>query len=687
MADKLLQSAHLLVLAPPGLADATLLARLHDSGHICETVTSTAEAVAGLQAQHFDLVLIDLPTATEGLAALRHIRRHRPRTELAVVLTMAHGTTELIVKAMEAGANDYLVHPFDATVALARIRTQLALLDSQRALHESIALNELVLSATNDGIWDWHAEGDQCVFSARLKEIIGYSAEELGDSPDWSRFIHPEDLPGYQADLTALLQGRIELLKRELRLVHKSGECRWVLVRSRAERRPDGFVTRMIGACTDLTDFRVQDSLTGLPNRALLDDRLNRCLLRRERDPSYQYAVCVLAIDRYAQVYDTFGSQAANALVCQVAEVLSPLVRQADTLAYVGGAELVMVLDPANDTLAALRWVERMEAAAAELAARQVLPIPLTLSIGIALSGQAHTGDLLQSAESAARQVQEQGGNGHAIFDQRLYANQLEQLMLERELRLALEQDDAIEAHFQPIVSLSNGSLIGFEALARWRQNGQLIPPGRFIPIAEQSDLILPLGERIMTLSLAQLAAWLPGNGGAPLTVSVNLSPRQFRQADLIDSLAETLAWAELPPGCVKLEITESVLMEDADGAERLLRALKGLGVQLSLDDFGTGYSSFNYLHRFPFDILKIDRSFVMRLGQDRRSDTLVASIIGLAHALDLQVVAEGVETAEQWDFLASSGCDYAQGFLIGRPEPAAQAGRWLSPVRRRHPY
>jgi diguanylate cyclase (GGDEF)-like protein len=451
------------------------------------------------------------------------------------------------------------------------------------------------------------------------------------------------------------------------------------------------FETRVVVSCTDqvlaivrnyterkmlerqLAHQAFHDALTGLPNRALFSDRLDHALTRAARR-GVLVAVLFLDLDRFKVVNDSLGHDVGDQLLVAVAELLRNCVRSGDTVARLGGDEFTVLLEdlatPADASQVAERIMAAMQAPF-QLAGHEVC---VSASLGIALSsGKGSTPeDLLRDADAALYRSKNRGKARYEVFDATMHARALDRLQLENDLRRGIERGD-LRVHYQPMVELGTGRVAGVEALARWQHPTRgSIPPGDFIALAEESSLILPLSRWVLFESCRQASEWhrrYPDR--PPLTVSVNLSVRQFQHPALVDEVAEALRETGLPPGCLSLEITESMMMEAAEATNAILRDLKAIGVRLAIDDFGTGYSSLGYLKRFPVDTLKIDRTFVAGLGRDPEDSAIVHAVIRLAHTLGLAVTAEGVETAAQRDELRATGCELGQGYYFAKPLPA----------------
>jgi len=469
-----------------------------------------------------------------------------------------------------------------------------------------------------------------------------------------------------------------------LRLRRADGEKLWVELFLAPVRSEMGAVTHFVGVLNDVTyrknaEARLNhlanhDALTGLPNRNLLNDRLAHAIARRREDMA---AVLFLDLDRFKLINDSYGHDVGDELLRAVAARLVGCLRDEDTVARLGGDEFVVLLEdlPGGDAAATI---------AGKVAGRLAEPLmiggrelPVAASIGIALYPRdgRDAQDLLKNADTAMYRAKEAGRGGFCFFAGEMNAHALRRLTLENELRRALDGGE-LEVFYQPQVTMDSGRLIGAEALVRWRHPLRgLVSPIDFIPVAEETGLIVALGEQVLRIACRQIADW-QRRGLPPLTVAVNLSPRQFRQADLVTVIAAIIAETGVDPARLELEITESAAMQNADSTVAALQRLRAMGVSLAIDDFGTGYSSLSYLKRFPIDKLKIDRSFILGVPADGDDTAIVQAIAAMAGSLGLKLLAEGVENEAQRGFLAAFGCAAAQGYLFGRPQPAADFER-----------
>ncbi len=540
-----------------------------------------------------------------------------------------------------------------------------------------------VLAATsaNDGIWDWDVKTNAIFLDERWTEMLGLEEENLPREMDaWLSMIHSEDVELFKTDIEACIAGEGSLFKNEHRLMHQDGSYRWVLARGLAARDVSGSVYRIAGAITDITDSKgveqqllhnaFHDVLTGLPNRALFMDRLKRSLNRAKHRPDYLFAALFLDLDRFKVINDSLGHQVGDELLIGIARRLEKCMRPGDMIARLGGDEFAVIIDNLKSTDDATQAAERLH---------QEISVPYMLSgrevyasasIGIALSHAHHdtAEDFLRAADTAMYHAKNRGRGCVELFDTEMHARAVGQLQVETDLRRALQREE-FRTFYQPIVATDTRQVRGFEALVRWEHPEQgLVSPVKFMPVAEETGLVIPIDQWVLREACTQLRLWQQEFPMNPLlSVSVNLSGKQFAHPDLCEKVRKILDETGVIPLSIKLEITESSLVENPDAAAQILRQLKELGVRISLDDFGTGYSSLSYLHRFPIDVLKIDRSFVNRMSVAKNSE-IVRTIITLAINLGMEVIAEGVETEEQVAQLASMRCDYVQGYLFSQP-------------------
>jgi diguanylate cyclase (GGDEF)-like protein/PAS domain S-box-containing protein len=634
------------------------------------------------QTQSFDLVLLDVTMpGIDGFVVLQALRQMYTLTELPIIMVTGRSDSTDVVQALQLGANDYVTKPLDLPVVLARIHSQISRKHTEAALRQSEERYALAVRGANDGLWDWDLCRDEMYFSPRWKAMLGYAEDEIGTQPEeWFSRVHPDDLDSLQARLTDHLKGITPHFEYEHRMLHRSGSYHWMLSRGLAVRHTNEPPSRMAGSLTDVTESKVSDPLTGLPNRLLFLDRLGRAIERAKRCADYLFAVLFIDLNRFKMINDSFGHSVGDELLSIVARRLEVCLRASDTvarlvgehtLARFGGDEFAILLEDIRHISDATRVADRIHTELSlpcTLHGHEFFP---TTSIGITLSTTAYdqAEDILRDAGIALHRAKTEEHAPYAVFDQTMHAYTVARLQLETDLRRAVEQEE-LQVYYQAIVALPLGRIVGFEALARWQhpQRG-FVSPAEFIPIAEKTRLIIPLGAWVLRQACKQTRTWQKRLPSHPfLLVSVNLSGVQFFQPDLVELIGGILQEADLEPRSVKLEITESVLMDNVDSATSMLTRLHALGVKLGLDDFGTGYSSLSCLHRYPFDVLKLDKSFVQRLGTDDESAEIVRTIITLAHNLGLEVIAEGIETPQQLAHLKALGCEYGQGYLFSQP-------------------
>lgn len=558
---------------------------------------------------------------------------------------------------------------------------------AEDALRVSEERYALAARGANDGLWDWNLETNVVYFSPRWKQMLGYGEEDLADSPnEWFVRVFDEDRPRLDDAIAKHLEGKSPHFESEYRLRHKDGSVRWMLARGLAVLGPDGIAYRMAGSQTDITDRRqaeaqlVQrafyDALTELPNRDLFLERLWRAVERAKRKRDFRFAILFLDLDRFKVINDSLGHQAGDRLIAAIASRLRTCLRESDTLARLGGDEFAVLME-IEDVSDALNVAARIKDVFGKSFSIEASEVFTSASIGIAVnSGHHETPDaLLREADIAMYRAKAAGKSGHVLYDAMLHDHVTRLLRYETDLRRAIDRREFF-VEYQPMVELSSGRVIGFEALVRWQHPTQgVIQPKDFIPIAEETNLILPIDRWVLQEACEQLRKWKSSYRLDPrFAMSVNFSSKQFSQGDLVETIGQILHDTNADGSQVKLEITENVLMEDAESAARVLSQLKALGVSLLIDDFGTGYSSLGYLHQFPIDTLKIDRSFISRLDAGGKEIEIVRAILALADGLEMDVIAEGVETLDQVRVLQGLRCRYGQGYYYSRPVSAADA-------------
>lgn len=670
--------------------------RLERKGFEAKAAQSGHEALAMLEDESFDVVLLDhMMPGLSGLEVLKSLRQRWSQQELPIIMVTAVADSASIAEALELGANDYVTKPIDFAVAIARIRSQLSRRHAEMALRRSEERYALAARGANDGLWDWNLETGEIYFSPRWREMLGLGeSETAGNRAGWIELIQEKDRAAFEKALDAHLNGGSPAFECEYRMVHRDGSCRWMSTRGLAVRDPSGVAVRMAGSQSDVTDKITRDMLTDLPNRVLFQDRLAAALERLQRGTGHSFAVLFLDLDRFKLINDSMGHVVGDRLLSEVARRLRSAVRdrslsgrtEGDSLvARLGGDEFAILLEDIAEPEAAESVCERI--------GRSVRPafhcgeddIYCSVSIGIVLSSSdyAFPEEMIRDADAAMYAAKSAGGGHWAVFESSMHDLLRRRLQMESDLRRAIEREE-FRVFYQPRVVLETGAICGFEALARWEHPERgLILPNDFIPVAEETGLIVPIGLWVLREACRQMHAWhLRFPHTPPLDIAVNLSVRQCRERNLVRQVAEILEETGLAPEFLHLELTESMLLEDLEQARKFLSELKSLGVGLKLDDFGTGYSCLRYLSGLPFDSLKIDRSFIgsMRVrGTDTAETVIVNTIVGMADNLKMGVIAEGIEREDQIQRLLAMGCRYGQGYYFSKPVNAVKGEELLA--------
>ena len=662
-----------------------------------EHVTRLGDGLARLASAPADVILLDfsLPDS-KGLVSFERARAAAPHVPIVILTNLDDEETAL--SAVREGAQDYLVkRQVDNELLLRSIRYAIERMHSESALWESEERYALAVSGANDGIWDWNLTTGAAYFSPRWKAMLGYRDDEIGrDIEEWFSRVHPDDDTGLRKALEAHLTGREAQFEHEHRMLDKNGTPIWVLSRGLAVRDAGGKATRMAGSLTDTTARKraeqqllhdaLYDALTQLPNRTLFLDHLGLAMEQARRRKDSLVALLFIDLDRFKNINDSLGHSVGDELLVELARRLSQFLRPGDTVARLGGDEFAILLNDIHGAGDATRVAERVQELIREklvIGGREVFT---SASIGVALSNPSYKApeEILRDADTAMYRAKAAGRGGYQVFDQTMHRSVVALLKLETELRQAVEKKQFV-MHYQPIVSLEDKRIVGFEGLVRWRHPDKgLVSPSRFIAVAEETGLIVPIGWWVLQQACRHAREWhrvVPMT--PPLYVSVNVSGKVVMQPDMYDRVVTILGETGLSPTSLRLEITENVIMDHGSLALEKLAQFHRLGVQFSVDDFGTGYSSLSYLQRFSYDTLKIDRSFISGMDAAGDASAIVKTIVALANMLNISVVAEGVETAVQLERLREIGCSHAQGFWFSKPvdRAAAQAMLLQAPV------
>jgi len=648
--------------------------------------------IEALLADPPDVLLLDLclPDST-GYDTFR--RAHAAVPQVPTILITNLDDEELAHRAVREGAQDYLIKRQMDTQLLSRsIRYAIERQQADLALRASEERYALAMRGANDGLWDWDLGADTVYYSARWHQILGFEELELdGTLETWSKRVHPEDREDFERALQTHLRGEVPQFAHEHRIQTKHGQYIWVLSRGLAVTDLDGNVQRMAGSLTDISARKraeaqlvhdaLHDHLTGLPNRNLLLDRLDQAIQRHSNEQTRSYAILCLDLDRFKTINESLGHNIGDQLLIQIAGKLERLVDPGDTVARLGGDEFAILLGDVMSVSEVTHMADQIIEACAKPYQVDDHAIHTSVSIGVVM-GAAHYDnphEVLRDADIAMYLAKAEGKACYQIFDREMHQRVVNLQRLEVELRHAVERQEFI-LHYQPIIALDTEGLVGFEALIRWNHPERgLVGPNEFITATEESGLIVPIGWWVLREACEQAKAWQDGHPELPpLSMSVNISGKLFNQVDFVTAVRRILLDTALPPTSLRLEITESVLLDHADESIAKLAELRKLGVGLHVDDFGTGYSSLTYLQKFNYDTLKIDRSFVQNLDAEDGSSAIVQSIITLGKLLGMNIIAEGVENEAQLTHLQQLGCPQVQGYWFSRPVDSQQAAALL---------
>ncbi|MAR87139.1 MAG: diguanylate cyclase [Rhodospirillaceae bacterium] len=546
----------------------------------------------------------------------------------------------------------------------------------------------LAMQASNDGLWDWDLKTNKILYSDRWKEMLGFNDDEISDTADeWLSRVHPEDHDRVRASIDAYLEGTTSNFEIEYRIRHFSDNYLWMMAKGLAIRTSDGRATRFAGSQTDVSERKsneeqmihdaLHDTLTSIPNRTLLLDRIRQSLVRRKRYPKTSFAIIFIDLDRFRLVNESLGHIHGDELLQLISARLKETIPISDTVARLGGDEFSILLQDINsvrDVEVIAKDIQNLFSKPFFLGDREVFA---SASMGIAHSDNDYKTpeEILRDAELAMYRAKREGKSQSIVFQPQFRQSSLSPIDLDTDLRRALDRDE-MELHYQPIISMRDRTISGFEALLRWSHRSRgVISPNEFIPLAEETGLIYDLGQWVLGKACKQIAAWNKSKKKEDqLEISINLSSRQFSDPNLVEGIVENIEKSGFDAEFLKIEITESALMQNAQRSVSMLNQLKDLNIKVCVDDFGTGYSSLSYLHTFPIDTLKIDRSFVHDMSRNFRNMEIIRTIIMLAHNLKLDVIAEGVETGEQDAQLSALGCQFAQGFYFSRPINSSDA-------------
>jgi diguanylate cyclase (GGDEF)-like protein/PAS domain S-box-containing protein len=680
-----------LVIDDDGMMRMLVRESLESGGFRVEEAEEGESGLVLFESLRPDVVLLDVVMpGMDGFSTCAALRGLPAGARVPVLMMTGLDDTVSVNRAYECGATDFVAKPIAWPILSHRVRYLLrasqsfeALARSQEQLAEAQRMAQL-------GYWEWDVKRNAFHQSDELLRIFGvHRASFPNHLGACLPLVHPEDVSRFK-DALNIPPEPGKSVHLEHRIIRPDGVTRILNVQAKSIHDAAGNLLRIQGTTQDITERRqaeermrtltLYDALTGLPNRQFFKEQLDHSLALAQR-LKLSLAVLVLDIDRFQRINETFGHGVGDQLLKKAGTRLTRILRDADYVARVetsaethnvarlGGDEFTIMLTgltQAEDVAKVARRLLDETARPLQLDGQEVV---VTASIGIAVfpTDGTDTDTLLKNADSAMYFAKKQGKNNYQFFSASTNARSFQKLGLENGLRKALEREELV-LHYQPKVDAAGGVIFGVEALVRWKHPDLgMVPPGDFIPLAEETGLILPIGEWVLGEACRQLSAWRAA-GFADLTMAVNMASQNFAQKGFVKRVTACILSAGLVPEGVEIEVTESVLMQDVEATIATLRALKENGIALSVDDFGTGYSSLAYLKRFPIDTLKIDRSFVRDVMSNREDAAITSAIITLAKRLDMQVVAEGVETAEQAAFLRREGCHLMQGYFFGRP-------------------
>lgn len=700
-----------------------LSAALSGQGFQIRCAKSGAIALMAVQTTSPDLILLDIKMPDmDGYEVCRRLKASTTACDIPVIFLSALDDVFDKVKAFNMGGADYITKPFQVEEVLIRVKHQLSLkfaeieirqleqrvkqrthelekinaelqieIAERQFIQESLKVSEerleSILGAIEDVVWSMDETMSKTLYlNAAVERIYGYPMLDFFADPHlWLKVIHPEDR-GRLKNITQTLLSTGSF-NEEYQILRLDQEVRWVCNQGHCVYDRDGKLLRIDGIVRDITAQKkaqqqlvhdaLHDSLTNLPNRPLFMERVRQAINHSKRNPKYLFAVMFIDLDRFKMINDSLGHIVGDQFLQSIANLLASCLRGGDTVARLGGDEFTILVNDMKEPNEAMMIAER-------ILNKFLHPIEIgdqsifgSVSIGIVINNREYetSDNLLRDADIAMYRAKSLGKGRYTIFDKEMYEQNLKTIQLDNDLRYALERQE-FELYYQPIVHVSSEKLAGFEALIRWHHPERgLVPPIEFIPIAEETGAIIAIGDWVLNQACQQISIWQSQFLEAKsLKMSINLTCQQIREKNLVEKLDRVLAATGIDGSTIRLEITESSMMDQGEETIAKLEELRARNIQLSIDDFGQGYSSLSYLHRFPVNTLKIDRTFVELMSSGGQNLEIIRTIILLAHTLNMSVVAEGVETHEQMSTLRQLGCEYAQGYFFSRPIIAADA-------------
>ncbi len=680
---------------------------LEDAGFDVIQAADGQEAIERFKEHEPDLIIMDaVMPVMDGFEAISTIRELSIGAHVPILMITGLDDLDSITRAYDIGATDFLTKPINFFILPHRVQYMLRSKLTADALRSSQSKLDNAQRIARLGNWDWCLCTNELSWSREFGRILG--VEEGAGIATWAEFINCIEEPD-RTNVRLLSEQSVEEklpFNVEFSVVSRFDDSvRRIRLEAEPHAQESGEWAYMLGTIQDITErtnaqkqihnLAYYDLVTGLPNRAQLTEQLRYTLKSSKRNDT-KFAVLFLDLDHFKQVNDTLGHDAGDDLLLQVANRLTSVVRESDmissndndpesqhTVARLGGDEFVVLLGVINRVEDAARVAERIAQSISVPYDIGSSTVTVTTTIGISVypADGDDTESMMKSADVAMYHAKESGRNGYQFYSRDIHEQALSRFSLEADLRSAIENKELTLA-FQPKVEMSTGRLAGVEALTRWTHPERgLMNPGEFIPLAEETGLIIELGRWVLRESCKQMQLWIEA-GWPPMTIAVNCSSVQFTKSDVIEDINEAIQYSGLDPRLLEIELTESLLLQDGEKGIQILSDMKALGIQTSIDDFGTGFSSLSYLKRLPVDKLKIDQSFVKDLDKDSGDAAIVTAIITLSHNLNLTVVAEGVETQEQFDILRGFKCNEAQGYLISYPLDIEQFSLWLDSYR-----
>jgi len=672
-----------------------VIEKLRETGEVFELVhiQGSNQSVEHINSKEFDVFLLDLSqTNGQGEDIFNELKK-RVKTIPTVVLAQSESLGK---NAHQLGALEYLVKDrTDADVLLRLLYYAAECSKTKKELLESETNYRLLLESLSDYVYTVRIQNGRPVATSHgpgCVTVTGYTSDEYSADPYlWYMMVHEEDRQAVMKQANAILS-RKSAYPLEHRIIHKDGRMRWIKNMPVLRIDRQGHLVAYDGLVSDITDRKqaeqmlrhiaYYDAMTNLPNRELFNDRLRQTIIQARRHKK-MFAVMILDLDRFKGINDTLGHKVGDSLLRYISERLLNSIREGDTVARFGGDEFIILFPDMAQARDASLVAQKIHSALSNGFFLDSQELFITASIGISLypSDGVDADTLIKNAEVAMFQAKEQGRNNYQFYTPTMNAEALSNLMLENDLRKALERKELV-LYYQPLIELSSGRIAGAEALVRWNHPRLgLLPPLEFIPMAEETGLIVPIGEWILENVCMQGKTWNE-MGLSPFRMTVNLSMRQFAHNAIVKTVLNALEKSDLDSGHLELELTESIIMQNADQTIETLHKLTSAGIQISLDDFGVGFSSLSYLKTLPLSTLKLDRSFVSGLAKDTKNESISKAIIGIAHSLGLKVIAEGVETFDQLELLRSWKCDEVQGFLFSRPIPVEEITRSMTHIK-----